>query len=118
MVCFLVIVALVGLVFFARGRFKSNGNPLDNLPLPKSVEGGITSCHVLDLDCGFKPPEVCTTLYALGDRCRQYAGCQLVKGSCQLEIGQKFNQCKACVEKCLRDSTDPVEQFQCEGNCQ
>lgn len=79
---------------------------------------GIESCHGLDIVCGSKVPEVCTDMYALGDKCRQYAKCETVGGKCQLAENSKFTQCKKCAESCNKKySGDPVKAFACESGC-
>ncbi len=89
-------------------------------PYTPSISGkcGIESCHGLEITCGPNVPEVCTEEYALGDKCRQYVSCGNVNGQCQLIKDPKFDECKACVEKCLEDfKNDPVKTFDCESKC-
>ena len=84
-----------------------------------SKECGIENCHGLEISCGPDIPEACDLEYVFGDRCRQYASCQVINGECQLVVGKKFDQCKACVEKCLRDfESDTIKQFECESECE
>jgi hypothetical protein len=76
---------------------------------------GFTSCHGLDLACGNNPPQVCTALYQLGDKCRQLAYCSDAGGSCTLVRTAAFDTCKSCVEQC--GGADATEQFTCEEQC-
>jgi len=76
---------------------------------------GFTSCHGLNLACGRNPPQVCTALYELGDKCRQYAYCSNAGGTCSLVTTGQFDNCKSCIEKC--GGADPAEIFSCEEKC-
>jgi hypothetical protein len=77
------------------------------------------NCHGLDVKCGANPPEVCTAMYALGDRCLQYAQCGLVGDECQVIANQKFDKCRNCAENCSEKyQSDPVKMFECEGKCE
>ena len=79
---------------------------------------GIENCHGLDITCGSNMPQACTEIYEFGDRCRQYASCNIVDGECQLVEGIEFEECKSCIEKCLEDSQEnTAEAFQCESKC-
>lgn len=82
-----------------------------------SQKCGIESCHGLEITCGPNIPDVCTMIYQFGDRCRQYASCGKVNGECQLVQSAKFDECKSCVEKCLRDFQDVIEASECESKC-
>lgn len=76
------------------------------------------NCHGLDIKCGSNPPEVCTAMYALGDRCLNYAVCELVGDKCQVKANEQFTKCKTCVDSCAKDySSDVVKMFECEGKC-
>jgi hypothetical protein len=80
---------------------------------------GIESCHGMDIVCGSKVPEACTAVYMLGDGCRQFAKCEITGGKCKIAPSDKFDQCKACVQKCEIDfSKDSMKMFECEYNCQ
>lgn len=82
-------------------------------------ECGVESCHGLEISCGPNIPDACTLQYAFGDRCRQYVSCQIIDGECRPVVGKKFDQCKSCVEKCLKDfKNDTVKQFECESKCE
>lgn len=80
---------------------------------------GIESCHGMEIVCGSKVPEACTEVYMMGDGCRQFAKCEISGGKCQIAPSDKFDQCKACVQKCEIDfSQDSMKMFECEYNCQ
>jgi hypothetical protein len=79
---------------------------------------GVENCHGLDIKCGPNIPEACTMEYQLGDGCRQYAKCEIIKGKCQLVENFKFKQCKSCVENCIEKfKEDSQKQSECEKNC-
>jgi hypothetical protein len=72
----------------------------------------------MEISCGPNPPENCTYIYQYGDRCRNYVSCKIIDGNCQPVFSQKFDNCKACVEKCLQDNPgDAVAQGNCESEC-
>ncbi len=80
---------------------------------------GRENCHGLDIKCGSHPAEICTAMYALGDKCLQYAKCGLVDGNCQFQANEAFNSCKACVDDCLKKNPDDsIKAFDCEAKCQ
>jgi len=76
---------------------------------------GFTNCHGLNLACGPNPPEVCTAIYQIGDKCRQYAYCSTTGGTCRLVTTPQFNACRTCIEKC--GGADPAEILSCEEKC-
>jgi len=76
---------------------------------------GFTSCHGADLACGPNPPQVCTAMYTLGDKCRQYASCDSSGGGCRLVTTQQYDSCLACIRKC--GGADATEIFTCEEKC-
>ncbi len=39
---------------------------------PDTADCMLTPCHGFDLTCGPEIPEVCTTVYQLGDKCRRF----------------------------------------------
>lgn len=79
---------------------------------------GIESCHGLDIVCGNNPPEVCTEMYQLGDKCRKFAKCQRVDGTCQQVENVEFDTCKSCVQKCENSfPNNPEKAFSCESEC-
>ncbi len=79
---------------------------------------GIENCHGLDIVCGSNPVEMCTSMYMIGDICRQYANCGLVNGKCQQIEDPQFIKCKNCVEECEENySLDTNKLFMCESEC-
>lgn len=89
---------------------------------PEKTDGsdcGLTPCHGLDLTCGPAIPEVCTTVYQLGDKCRQFLNCTLDSdGTCLMVTTPEFETCKSCVLMCLNESRkDPAKSFACEEKC-
>jgi len=78
---------------------------------------GIENCHGLDIKCGSNIAEICTEIYEIGDRCRQYAICELVNGECKLIENTHFKECKTCVQNCIDKFKNAPEQFSCESNC-
>lgn len=99
---------------------KPKDSPLPSLSEPKTASDkcGIENCHGLDITCGSDVPQACDFMYALGDRCRQYARCEVVNGKCQLIKSIKFDECKSCVEKCLENFKDDMPKASyCESEC-
>ena len=85
---------------------------------PVSGECGIENCHGLDIVCGPNPAEMCTMIYQLGDKCRQFARCGVIDGVCQQIENPQFTACKSCVQQCEQDfPSDPVKAFECESAC-
>ncbi len=85
-------------------------------PATPALSGcGFTSYHGLSLACGANPPQVCTAVYQLGDKCRQYAFCSTDGGACSLVTTPQYLTCKRCIEKC--GGADPAEAFSCEEKC-
>lgn len=79
---------------------------------------GIESCHGLDIVCVPNPPETCTMMYQLGDKCRQYVSCEKVDGTCRQKANPKFDACKTCVQDCEKKyPNDPSQVFTCEASC-
>lgn len=79
----------------------------------------VQNCHGLDISCGPKAPQMCTMMYALGDRCLQYARCGVQDGTCRQAENPQFTKCKACVQGCIAsDMNDAAKQFACEAKCQ
>ena len=107
---FIIIVLIaVGLLFAAFFLFNQ----------PKSSNTcGIENCHGLEIVCGSHPVQVCTEIYELGDKCRQYAQCNLENGVCQQKENSQFTACKNCVENCSgKYKNDQIKLFECEGRC-
>ena len=79
----------------------------------------VENCHGLDITCGPNPPEMCTEMYALGDKCLQYAKCGVLNGTCQQIENAQFTQCKTCAQNCEKENVnDPMKAFECESKCQ
>jgi len=79
---------------------------------------GIENCHGLDIKCGPNIPDACTEIYMMGDRCREYANCEIIEGKCQLTKNTEFDGCKTCVDDCLnRFSNNGEGVFECESGC-
>ena len=77
------------------------------------------NCHGLDIKCGANSPDVCTDMYALGDKCLQYAECSVVDGDCQVKANSQFDACRSCVADCAEKyQSDATLMFECEGKCQ
>lgn len=92
---------------------------ITNLPRPTC---GFQNCHGLDLSCG--SPIQCELVYQYGDNCRRFARCTYdggiagIGGSCQLIKENMFEECKACITKCLQDfGIDDIRSFDCEYRC-
>ncbi len=78
----------------------------------------IENCHGLEIECGPDITEFCTEVYQLGDKCRNFASCEIINGECQLAENQQFEECKSCVEDCLQQFPDDGDKaFECESNC-
>ncbi|MGB8308588.1 MAG: hypothetical protein WCE65_02005 [Methanoregula sp.] len=79
---------------------------------------GLTPCHGLDLACSPNPPQECSMVYELGDKCRVYARCDTSGGSCRLVENATFDACKACVEQCASNAgSNGPAAFACEAKC-
>lgn len=79
----------------------------------------LETCHGMDIECGDKPPEACTMMYQIGDKCLQYAQCGILNGKCQQIENSDFNRCVTCVQSCMDTyATDSSTRlFECENNC-
>jgi hypothetical protein len=88
---------------------------------PRTCSPGICSlenCHGLNITCGSNPPDVCTEIYEIGDKCLQYAKCGVQNGKCQQIQNSQFTQCKSCVQKCIdANENDNMKLFECENKC-
>ena len=84
-----------------------------------STTCAIETCHGLDVKCGPNPPDACTEMYAVGDKCLQYAECGVQNGECQQIQNSQFTQCKSCVQKCIdaNENDDINLLFECESKC-
>jgi len=79
---------------------------------------GIENCHGLDIQCGPNPAEICTQMYAFGDRCRIYAQCAVQDGECRLIESKEFEECRACVKTCDDQHKGNLpDAFFCESQC-
>jgi hypothetical protein len=86
---------------------------------PTNDTCGITNCHGLDITCGENVAQMCTAMYALGDKCRQYAVCGIVDGQCTFISDPEFTACRTCVQECMNKfANDQIEVFNCESQCQ
>jgi len=118
------IIFLMGLVaiilFWNNYHIQISERPNKPIEIPPvlPIKCGIQNCHGLDITCGQNVPEVCDMSYQLGDKCRQLASCQIIKGSCQLVKSPEFDTCKSCVENCQkRFGSSPGKAFACEAKC-
>ncbi|WP_321506418.1 hypothetical protein [uncultured Methanoregula sp.] len=120
-----VIVLIMVSLAAAGGTTRSPGIP-QTTPVPTTLpvvhagesSCGFTTCHGLDLACGTNAPQVCTMMYQLGDKCRQYARCESSGGSCRLVTDPQFDSCKACVEQCaVKAGSNGQAAFACEATC-
>ncbi|MEN6610722.1 MAG: hypothetical protein ABFC24_07760 [Methanoregulaceae archaeon] len=118
------VLCLAGILFLAlltagcTSQSQSGGAPTNATTIPTQAAVsvcGFTSCHGLDLACGSNPPQVCTAMYQLGDKCRQYAYCSNTGGSCMLVTTTEYEKCKSCIEHC--GGADTNEIFLCEETC-
>ncbi|MGE0269357.1 MAG: hypothetical protein AB7S78_12980 [Candidatus Omnitrophota bacterium] len=79
---------------------------------------GIENCHGLEIQCGPNVAEMCTMMYAFGDRCRVYAQCQLVDGRCWRVESAQYQVCVECVKSCEElYKNDMPQAFACESSC-
>jgi hypothetical protein len=89
------------------------------LATPGPQTCGFTTCHGFDLACGTNAPQVCTTDYQPGDKCRQYAQCSSGSdGSCSLVRSPQYDSCRTCAQNCeLRAGADNLAAASCEEQC-
>jgi len=108
---------IIGLAFFLITKNYPSKLP-QKIPSISSEKCGIENCHGLEITCGPNIPKTCTFEYQLGDRCREFAKCEIIEGKCQLVKSQKFTDCKICVENCLKKHQNNQEElFRCEEKC-
>lgn len=101
------------------GEFSSRTCRVSDASITPSAICELETCHGLDLVCGDNPPQYCTEVYEIGDRCRQHAQCELRNGECRFVDNLKFSQCKQCVESCVADfENDSAGLFECESKCE
>jgi hypothetical protein len=127
----LCIVLLVAALVFAGCTSVFSGSPKTvptPFPTPATTAAppatsavppcGFTTCHGSDLACGTNAPEICTDVYMIGDKCRQYAHCDTAGGRCALVTTPRFIQCKACAEQCqVQAGADSLAAMTCEEKC-
>jgi hypothetical protein len=78
----------------------------------------LETCHGLEISCGANPPDVCTEMYMVGDKCLQYAQCGVRNGTCGPVENKSFTQCKTCVKNCINEHNDNIQKlFECESTC-
>jgi len=79
----------------------------------------LETCHGFNnISCGSHPPDVCTEMYEVGDKCLQYAKCGVQDGKCQQIQNTQFTRCKSCVQKCIDTNRDVNSNlFGCESKC-
>lgn len=84
----------------------------------KEVICEIENCHGLTIECGKNKAEACTLMYQIGDRCRNFASCQIVNQTCKHVKTPQFMRCEACVLECIsKFSSQPDLLYQCESQC-
>jgi hypothetical protein len=79
----------------------------------------LQTCHGFNnISCGSNPPDVCTEMYEVGDKCLQYAKCGVQNGKCQQIQNPQFTECKSCVQKCIdTNKNNNSKLFECESKC-
>jgi hypothetical protein len=79
----------------------------------------LETCHGFNnISCGANPPDVCTEIYEVGDKCLQYVKCGVQNGTCQQIQNPQFNACKSCAQKCEKDfAGEPDKAMDCESKC-
>jgi hypothetical protein len=90
--------------------------------VPTLAACGIETCDGLAVTCG---PNVVTACPKginpgdnLGDRCLQYATCQVVSGSCQLATKSRYDKCVNCIEECQKSfPNNPNQALDCSQSC-
>ncbi|MFA5348052.1 MAG: hypothetical protein WC294_07935 [Methanoregula sp.] len=120
--CVVILVALLlgsgCTTGFPDGNPTTTSVPVIVTPVTGRADCGVTPCHGLDLTCGPRIPEVCTEVYQLGDKCRQFANCTMDGRTCRIVTTPEFDTCKSCVLMCLNESrNDPSKSFACEETC-
>ncbi|MFA6363530.1 hypothetical protein [Methanoregula sp.] len=86
--------------------------------VPTMAACGIENCHGVTVMCGPNLATACSNDMDAGDRCRQYASCQVVGGSCQLVTESKFDKCVSCVKMCQSSYyNNPNMLYDCSQKC-
>jgi len=117
LILILVFVFLASTIFyFFIGPKINNTKPVGEIPKDSC---SLETCHDFNnISCGSNPPDVCTEIYMIGDKCLQYAKCGVQNGKCQQIQNTQFTMCKSCVQKCIDVSKDnTTELFECENKC-
>ena len=103
---------------------EANPKPGGQIPnVPGNPVGGnicaLETCHGYNnISCGSNPPDACTEMYMVGDKCLQYAKCGVQNGTCQQIQNPQFTECKSCVQKCIDiNKDDNIKMFECESKC-
>ena len=79
---------------------------------------GVTNCHGTTVTCGENIAEICTMEYRLGDKCRAFASCRVVNGTCTVVEQPGYSACVSCAENCNKTyPDDPLKAFECESRC-
>ncbi|MDD4483727.1 MAG: hypothetical protein PHD55_05105 [Methanoregula sp.] len=79
---------------------------------------GIENCHGYTLQCGPNIASACTSDIDAGDRCRKYASCQVVSGTCQVVKETKYDKCVGCVKQCESTNyNNPNQLNDCADRC-
>ncbi len=113
--CLLLSFCLVLLLF---DKDEKQGNDSIDGNQNNQARCGFENCHGLDIRCGQNIAEICTTDYQLGDKCRQYAKCEVNEGQCGFSLNSDFLDCKKCVEQCESDFSNEIDKiFACESKC-
>jgi hypothetical protein len=112
-----LISALTLLVSMGAGCQVDENVPKTPTPAPV-VRCAVENCHGMDITCGPNPPEACTAMYGIGDKCLQYAKCGMQDGKCQQVADPQFTKCKTCVQTCIdANKNDNMKMFDCESRC-
>jgi hypothetical protein len=86
--------------------------------VPTVLTCGIQTCDGLAVTCGPNVVTNCPKAINPGDRCLQYATCQVVSGSCQLVTESRYDKCVNCVEACQNSFPNNKNQvLDCSQSC-
>jgi hypothetical protein len=114
-----ILISIFGLMMFGLYLLFGVGLATETpTHIPVYNRCAVVNCHGLDIQCGEFPPEMCTEMYSLGDKCLQHAQCGVVDGMCGQVKNLKFDACKSCVQDCMNKYSDAEAQFQCESLCE
>lgn len=85
---------------------------------PTDAVCGVENCHGYTVQCGPNIASACPSDLDAGDRCRKYATCQVVSGTCQLVKDTKYDKCGACVKQCETTYyNNPNQLDDCADRC-